>query len=342
MIDFGILPLLVGTLFILAVSGYGGFLWWRAHSKPCDGVQLGPYEIRGRVGSGKNFTAFLGNLAEVTDWFFVSNIKTIFEETLIPDINRRIDFVKDTKEKETLKASLETLKGMFLKETCRLYIMRSSSFGVKDMFVQYGDIKKSLDDFASHAEKSHTTLSFGPTTEHYVEGRMDTLPGKVTPTNEYKQFGPFMIHMLFPFERGAEKLSDEQLKTAEKVMVALAGLGQLISSIPSGITFHNIIKVKDEQIKNLNLVLDDMRKEMGAMNTEVNAARFNQNTFQPDGGAAKVPYGGKFKAVDLAIQLVGLLAFGGFFGWLSNSWAGALIASVVGYGAALMLINWRG
>jgi hypothetical protein len=347
MIDFGILPILGTVILVVGVAGYVGYVWLRAHSKPCDGVQMGPYEIRGRIGSGKTFVPFFGNLAEVTDWFFVSEVKSAFKETIIPDVQKRINSVEDQTEKDNLKGALETLDNLFFKEKCRLYMMRSGSFGgVKDLFVQYGDITRSLDDFASHSIASRNSVSLGPVTEHYVEGRIDTFPGEIHTSEDYKQFGPFIINMYLPFERGAEKLSGEQQKEAEKVMTALTGLAQLIAFIPSGLNFHNILKVKDEEVHNLNLENHDLQRRIAAKNNEINLARSTMGDLQPDGGEAKMPDYGRFKAVDLALSLVALLMFGALFGFLGGPTfigvAMSLIGSIVGYGVSLILISWRG
>lgn len=341
-----VIPTLGVGIFVVGIALYVGLLWLRAHAKPCDGVQLGPHEIRGRIGSGKTFVPFTGNLAEVTDWFFVSEVKQAFKETIIPTIEKRISNVKDTSQQENLKEAVKTFENLFLKEVCRIYIMRSGSFGHKEMFVQYGDVTRSLDDYASHSTAAHNSLSFGPVTEHYIDGRIDTLPGIVRTSERYKQFGPFVIHMYLPFERGTEKPSDEQQKKAEQIMTALTGLAQLIAFTPSALNFHNIIKVLEKDNKNLNIENHELQVRIAAKNNEVNLARSTMGDLQPDGGETKMPDYGKFKPVDLAIQFVSLLLFGALFGFLGGPTfvgvAMALVGSVVGYGVSIVLINWRG
>jgi F0F1-type ATP synthase assembly protein I len=339
-----LLDLIVGGL-IVGVLGYVALLWYKQHSKPCDGVQMAPYEIRGRIGLGRTFEPFYGNLVEVTDFFFVSKVKASFEP-VIAEINKRISNIPDASQKANLMEGLKTLDHLFLKNACRLYILGSGIWGDKDLFVQYGDVTKSLADYASHATRSRNSISFGPVTEHYVEGRIDSFPGRIETEGEFKQYGPFYIHMFLPFDRGTDAPSTEQLKIAEDVMKALSGLAHLIGYIPTSLALQNTSKVKDEAIKSLNIENHELQREVGAKTAEINLARKVMRNLQPDGKNNEMPNLGKFRAVDLVIQFICLLLFGALFGFLGGPTfvgvAVALIGSLVGYGVGLLLVSWRG
>jgi hypothetical protein len=121
MVDFySIIPVIVFVTVFVGLAVYIFMLWLRAHSKPCDGRQMGPYELRGRIGDGRLFDPYFGNLAEVTDWFFVTAVKKAFDSNIIPAIRNRITELSDQKEKENLEAALKTLSNLFLKETRRI------------------------------------------------------------------------------------------------------------------------------------------------------------------------------------------------------------------------------
>jgi hypothetical protein len=336
-----ILPTLALGVLIVGVVCYVFLLWYRAHSKPCDGVQMGPYEIRGQRGHTRTHKRFVGNLVEVTDWFFVSEVKAAFEENVIPSIKSQIGQVKDAGRKQVLEDSLKCLSEVFSKETCRLYIVRSGLFGKKELIVQYGDVSKSLEYFASHDEQSKNTISFGPVTEHFVDGRMDSLPGVVKPPDRYRQFGPFSIHMYLPFEGIAEKPTAEQEAKAVEVMTSLSALGAIIAYIPSALSIKNLLKVKDEEIKNVNRENHELQKRIGALSAELNLARFTLGSLQPDGGKPWNISSSHFRAVDLAVQMVCLVVFAAVFGFLGGpSFVGvclALVGAVVGFGVLMAL-----
>ena len=102
MIDVFSILLFVGVgAIILGVVGYVVLLYYKAHSKPCDGVQMGPYDIRGRIGDGKAFRAFAGNLVEVTDYFFFTDLKVGFNESIVPEIKKLTSNIVDQAQRRT-------------------------------------------------------------------------------------------------------------------------------------------------------------------------------------------------------------------------------------------------
>ncbi|MGD6808538.1 MAG: hypothetical protein ACQCN3_02455 [Candidatus Bathyarchaeia archaeon] len=342
----------IAIAFVIAViafvSLYVFIILKRRQSKPSDGVQLGYWKINGYNEDGSVFTPFEGRLAEVTKWLLVPDAIKAFETIVIPGIKQRIDMMKEGDEKTNLEGAINALLRFMLDKRCHLYLMKTKD-DQKELFVHYGNKKEelpSLLDYASSANESTESIALGPQTEHFLNGRLDSLPGEFPCFGDYKQFGPFQVHMFIPYERGKMKLTDTQEEERKQQILDLKGLGQVMGFLPAALNFENVLKVKNDKIKSLNIENRDLRRDIQMANTELGIARRIIDRFSPEGRNSKALINpSKFNIFDVTVQLMCTLLCGALFGFLAGPTLGvpvALVGVVIGYGIASLITYWRG
>ncbi|MEM3761057.1 MAG: hypothetical protein QXZ02_08135 [Candidatus Bathyarchaeia archaeon] len=234
---------LLAFIIVLAV-----WMIWRNIAPAAPGISLGYYEIIGRYAGQKIIKRIKGTLVDATALFLNPQIENAFLEILKEDINEI-----ESRTKEKLDDVKKALQNTNLSNTCRIIVTREKMF-TKHVLIQYGHVDKPLNAYAAYDPQSKFTLGFGFLTQGVITGEIHTLP---QPWQIYK-LGKVHVHL---FKPDASK-SDSEKNPPEH-------LAKLALYAPATVELTQIIKAKDEQLKEKQRELLKAGKEKSAQATLV-------------------------------------------------------------------------
>jgi hypothetical protein len=234
---------LLAFIIVLAV-----WIIWRNIAPAAPGISLGYYEIVGRYAGQKIIKRIKGTLVDATALFLNPQIENAFLEILKEDVN---EIEARTKEKmDDVKKALENAN---LSNTCRIIVTREKMF-TKHVLIQYGYVDKPLNAYAAYDPQAKFTLGFGFLTQGVITGEIHTLP---QPWQIYK-LGKVHVHLFKP-----DTLKNESEENPPEHLAKLALYA------PATVELTQIIKAKDEQLKEKQRELLKAGKEKSAQATLV-------------------------------------------------------------------------
>jgi ribosomal silencing factor RsfS len=234
---------LLAFIIVLAV-----WIIWRNIAPAAPGISLGYYEIVGRYAGQKIIKRIKGTLVDATALFLNPQIENAFLEILKEDVN---EIEARTKEKmDDVKKALENAN---LSNTCRIIVTREKMF-TKHVLIQYGYVDKPLNAYAAYDPQAKFTLGFGFLTQGVITGEIHTLP---QPWQIYK-LGKVHVHLFKP-----DTLKNESEENPPEHLAKLALYA------PATVELTQIIKAKDEQLKEKQQELLKAGKEKSAQATLV-------------------------------------------------------------------------
>jgi len=234
---------LLAFIIVLAV-----WIIWRNIAPAAPGISLGYYEIVGRYAGQEIIKRIKGTLVDATALFLNPQIENAFLEILKEDVN---EIEARTKEKmDDVKKALENAN---LSNTCRIIVTREKMF-TKHVLIQYGYVDKPLNAYAAYDPQAKFTLGFGFLTQGVITGEIHTLP---QPWQIYK-LGKVHVHLFKP-----DTLKNESEENPPEHLAKLALYA------PATVELTQIIKAKDEQLKEKQRELLKAGKEKSAQATLV-------------------------------------------------------------------------
>jgi len=234
---------LLAFIIVLAV-----WIIWRNIAPAAPGISLGYYEIVGRYAGQKIIKRIKGTLVDATALFLNPQIENAFLEILKEDVN---EIEARTKEKmDDVKKALENAN---LSNTCRIIVTREKMF-TKHVLIQYGHVDKPLNAYAAYDPQAKFTLGFGFLTQGVITGEIHTLPQAW----QIYKLGKVHVHLFKP-----DTLKSESEENPPEHLAKLALYA------PATVELTQIIKAKDEQLKEKQRELLKAGKEKSAQATLV-------------------------------------------------------------------------
>jgi hypothetical protein len=303
---YGVTALIIALVMVI-------FTWWRANSAPAPGMPLGSYKVTLKYAGQKMHHEVEGILVDCTAYFCAPEIVDAFKSLLTRDISKTLDKPEKsekkpekTKEKKLAPAlsdpkseqldMLQTLKNQLnslsLESICRIVVTRDGAlFGEKHLFVQLGDSKKSLSEYASHEEESRFSLQFGPVSKGKIDCVSYTLPDRYAFKNSRFKLGTVTVHIIKP----------DANTTDSKITQSEISLAKIVLSIPHALDVEEHLKSLGQQIKDLKFANEEMGKELSAVSTERDFLLRSTQGFTTEGGKPLQPPPKKNDVVDYIV-----------------------------------------
>ena len=242
---------------------------WRTISPAAPGINLGYYEVVGKYAGGKYAKRIKGMLVDSTRLFINPDMEPEFKRALV----RSIDIIAkksnlDEAHLKEIKDFKDKLSQEKLSDLVRIIVTREMLFS-KHVLVQWHYVKSPLTEFAAHEEGSKFSLSVGPTSQGIITGHMTTLPTRW----ELPRLGKCTVHMFKP----------DPLKTSEETTEAPSYLAQLALFAPALVETEELLKSKDDQLKEKDRVAGELRKQLSAKTVAEDAAKSAMSAFSPSG-----------------------------------------------------------
>jgi ribosomal silencing factor RsfS len=236
----------IGSLaLIIAVAAW---MIWRNIAPAAPGISLGYYEVVGRYAGQKIIKRIKGTLVDATALFINPQIETAFLQILKEDIQEI-----ETRTRANLSDVKKALENTNLTDVCRIIVTRERLF-TKHVIIQYGYVDKPLNAYAAYDPQAKFTLGFGFLTQGVITGEIHTLP---QPWQIYK-LGKVYVHLFKP-----DSLKGETEKEPPEHLAKIALYA------PATVELKEVIKAKDEQLKEKERELLKAGKERSAQATKV-------------------------------------------------------------------------
>lgn len=286
----------------IAIAGLaiiiGIALWmiWRNISPAAPGISLGYYEVVGRYSGQKLIKRIKGTLVDATALFLNPQIEASFKQLLKEDMEEI--------EKRTgtnLQEIKEALEKTDLSSLCRIIVTREKMF-TKHVLVQYGHVDKPLNAYAAYDPQAKFTLGFGFLTQGVITGEIHSLP---QPWQIYK-LGKVYVHLFKPDAPQGEPVKNPPEALAKIALYA-----------PATVELKEVLKGKDEQLKEKERELLKAGKERAANATKVDSLLTAVLGFSTRLKPEESLEGKKFDLMDFVT-----LAFPTLMGYLLAEYAG--------------------
>ncbi|MGB9672069.1 MAG: hypothetical protein ACPLZY_02865, partial [Candidatus Norongarragalinales archaeon] len=237
-----------GLALIIALAVW---MIWRSIAPAAPGIGLGYYEVVGRHGGQKLIKRIKGTLVDATALFLSPEIESAFLQILKEDIKEMLTRTNDA-DLSSLSKALEKAD-IRLADYVRIVVTREKLF-TKHVIVQYGYVNNPLNAYAAYDPQAKFTLGFGFLTQGVITGKMHTLP---QPWQLYK-LGKVQVHLFKP-----DPLKEDNEKTAPE------WLAKLSLYAPATVELKQVLKAKDEELKEKERELLKVGKERAANATKV-------------------------------------------------------------------------
>jgi hypothetical protein len=239
-----------GLALIIAVAVW---MIWRSIAPAAPGISLGYYEVVGRHGGQKLIKRIRGTLVDATSLFLSPEIESAFLQILKEDISEILRRTNDS-DLSNLSKALDK-EDVRLTDYLRIIVTREKLF-TKHVIIQYGYIANPLSAYAAYDPQAKFTLGFGFLTQGVITGKMQTLP---QPWQLYK-IGKVYVHLFKP-----DPLKEDDEKSAPEWLAKLALYA------PATVELKQVLKAKDEELKEKDRELLKAGKERAANATKVDA-----------------------------------------------------------------------
>jgi hypothetical protein len=238
-----------GLALIIAVAVW---MIWRSIAPAAPGIGLGYYEVVGRYAGQKLMKRIRGTLVDATALFLAPETETVFLQELKADIKALLGQSADSVDVKDLYDKLE--KGeVKISEYCRIIVTREKLF-TKHVLVQYGYVDKPLNAYAAYDPQAKFTLGFGFLVQGVITGKIYTMPHMW----ELYRLGKVHVHLFKP-----DPVKEEQENSAPDWLAKLALYA------PATVQLKQVLKAKDEELKEKDRELLKAGKERAANATKV-------------------------------------------------------------------------
>ena len=238
----------IGSLaLIIAVAAW---MIWRNIAPAAPGISLGYYEVVGRYAGQKIIKRIKGTLVDATALFINPQIETAFLQILKEDIQEI-----ETRTRANLSDVKKALENTNLTDVCRIIVTRERLF-TKHVIIQYCHVDKPLNAYAAYDPQAKFTLGFGFLVQGVITGKIYTMPHMW----ELYRLGKVHVHLFKP-----DPVKEEQENSAPDWLAKLALYA------PATVQLKQVLKAKDEELKEKDRELLKAGKERAANATKVDA-----------------------------------------------------------------------
>ena len=236
----------IGSLaLIIAVAAW---MIWRNIAPAAPGISLGYYEVVGRYAGQKIIKRIKGTLVDATALFINPQIETAFLQILKEDIQEI-----ETRTRANLSDVKKALENTNLTDVCRIIVTRERLF-TKHVIIQYCHVDKPLNAYAAYDPQAKFTLGFGFLVQGVITGKIYTMPHMW----ELYRLGKVHVHLFKP-----DPVKEEQENSAPDWLAKLALYA------PATVQLKQVLKAKDEELKEKDRELLKAGKERAANATKV-------------------------------------------------------------------------